>query len=498
MPATFKSYLRKLQLRLDTVIELERDSRYILLFLFSLAGFLIVTLLVRDKLLFNSLERPVFDWFNGWPPGLHLLLYIITQLGTLGAVVLWGGLGWYLINRRGGITVGAAGVIGWLVAKAAKAWVHRGRPAVLLPHVHLFGHGFSGYGFPSGHSTVSAACAAALYYQVPRRWRKYPLAAVLLVGISRLYLGAHLPFDVLGGWLLGMAIGSLVVVAAGTSVERISPERLKTLLSQRGYHVRRVQFARVDARGSRPFFIDAGGHKYFAKIFGAPEHAADWLYKTYRHVRYKNLGGEEPFLKSKHNVEREILAMFWAAKAGARVTQVVDLVPLEQAWVLIQNRIDGSAMPGQTKIADASLADAWRQVEKLHKHRIAHRDLRAANLIIDRKGQVWVTDFGFAELAAPKRRIYIDRAELLVSLAMVVGPQRAVKAALKIVSKKELKHSLPYLQKAALNFETIKQVTQNPSVLKDLKRLLIKELNVKYPIKEANLVRFSLRKLIWP
>ncbi|MCI6019315.1 MAG: phosphatase PAP2 family protein [Clostridiales bacterium] len=63
-----------------------------------------------------------------------------------------------------------------------------------------------GYSFPSGHSTA----AAALYGSIARFMKKWfwlipAIVLPLLVGISRIVVGAHYPTDVLGGWILGAA-----------------------------------------------------------------------------------------------------------------------------------------------------------------------------------------------------------------------------------------------------------------------------------------------------
>ena len=69
---------------------------------------------------------------------------------------------------------------------------------------------------------------------------------------------------------------------------------------------------------------------------------------------------------------------------------------------------------------------SWRasgqQIAVLRGHRIAHRDLRLANLFLDDDGDVWLIDFGFAELAASDLLLATDLAELLTSLSLLVGP----------------------------------------------------------------------------
>jgi tRNA A-37 threonylcarbamoyl transferase component Bud32 len=70
--------------------------------------------------------------------------------------------------------------------------------------------------------------------------------------------------------------------------------------------------------------------------------------------------------------------------------------------VLVTRLIHGESL-GQSgqALGDDQLKDAWEQVARLHAARIAHRDLRRANIVIDDDGRPWIVDFGFAEAARP-------------------------------------------------------------------------------------------------
>lgn len=85
----------------------------------------------------------------------------------------------------------------------AKAFFRRDRPLETLLHE-------PNYSFPSGHASGSMAFAVAVIILLwPSRWRWWAVIAgisfTLLVGVSRIYLGAHYPSDVLGGWMASLA-----------------------------------------------------------------------------------------------------------------------------------------------------------------------------------------------------------------------------------------------------------------------------------------------------
>lgn len=91
--------------------------------------------------------------------------------------------------------------LSWLL----KALVNRPRPMLWPRLVQDYGASF-----PSGHSVYAAAFACVFIILSWRtRWRGIVLvlavAWMLLMGLSRVYLGVHFPSDVLGGWALGWA-----------------------------------------------------------------------------------------------------------------------------------------------------------------------------------------------------------------------------------------------------------------------------------------------------
>ncbi len=475
-----------------------RDTRYVFVMFFAVVVLLLSTLQAIDAGLFDSIERPIFDSVNSLPKVFDGVMYAVTQLGGAGSLLFWMAGAWFLINRRAAYIVGASGITGWYFAKIFKSIIGRGRPEALLDTLNLFADKqLGGFGFPSGHSTFVAACATVLYYQVERRYRKYLLFAVLAVGISRMYLGAHFPLDVIGGWALGAFIGSLICLIFGVSSKQLSAVQIKMGLKAKGYPMRHVNFADVDARGSRPVFMQGdNGKEYFGKIFGVQEHAADWLFKMYRFFRYKNLQAEEPYLSSRRNIELESFATLWASRAGVRVPKLVDLVKIRSSWLLILEKLDMKSLADHKKIKQTTLVDAWAQVSKLHQSNMAHRDLRAANLMVAKNGEIWIIDFGFAEIAPRKQRQYMDIAELLMSMSLVVGVNRTVDAVFEEIEPEKILRSIPYLQREVFSGATAKSLKSQKHLLDELKVDISSRLAIEEDIDDANIVRFNAKKLI--
>ncbi len=91
-----------------------------------------------------------------------------------------------------------------------KGWVERPRPSPDLVAVHEHASGFS---FPSGHAVGTTALFGLLFFLIPSvvPWRalRWTLQAgcllmVVAAGPARIYVGAHWPSDVLGGYLLAL------------------------------------------------------------------------------------------------------------------------------------------------------------------------------------------------------------------------------------------------------------------------------------------------------
>ncbi len=112
----------------------------------------------------------------------------------------------------------------WLVVELVKFLIHRSRPFIKLVQTRIVGFRPSGRSFPSGHTSQAFFMATLMVrYFHPSVWVVFLVyATALLVGLTRMYVGAHYPRDVLAGAILGSAWGLLGVIIDGYVLKGIA------------------------------------------------------------------------------------------------------------------------------------------------------------------------------------------------------------------------------------------------------------------------------------
>ena len=120
--------------------------------------------------------------------------------------------------------VGAVILLAESGSGALKNWADRDRPPLSNPEPEPLVDLPATYSFPSGHATVSFACATVLALAVPRL--RLPLFALAtLIAFSRVYVGVHYPFDVLAGAALG--VGTAIALRMLAAALRRSASRTR-------------------------------------------------------------------------------------------------------------------------------------------------------------------------------------------------------------------------------------------------------------------------------
>ena len=160
-------------------------------------------------------ETTVFRVLNGTTVLPFVAVWVVMQLGNVTVVPVSAAVAGYLRRWRLAGELLIAGLGTYVAAKVVKGIWPRGRPDGLLVDVVIRGEEALGRGFVSGHAATLTALAVVAWPALGRRGRVAVAFVVVLACLSRVYVGAHLPLDVVGGAGLGLAIAGLVRLLLG-------------------------------------------------------------------------------------------------------------------------------------------------------------------------------------------------------------------------------------------------------------------------------------------
>src|SRR5690242_1842253 len=316
---------------------------------------------------------------------------------------------------------------------------------------------------------AAVACTVAAAPWLTRPWRRTAWILLWLAAVVRLITGTASPVEVVLAFAAGVTVGAGVLVLFGVPDRRIGPAEIAVALGSAGLPVTRVDPAPVEAKGSRPFTAVAeDGTPLFIKVLGSDQRDADLLYRAYRFLRLRDIGDTRPAASLIQAAEHQALVAVMAGRAGVAVPAVRQVVKsADGSALLAMDRVGGSSLdliPVQ-RISDTMIRELCQQVGGLHRARIAHRSLRAANVVVDGSARPWIVDFSFSELGATQRQIALDVAELLASLAVIAGPDRAVAGAVAVIGRGGLAAAVPLLQPLALSAGTRRAIARHDGLL---------------------------------
>lgn len=163
------------------------------------------------------IDNRVFLFINLWgfrPKWLDRAMWVITQIGG-GWTALLLASGLYLARQANlalELTLGTLSLA--LLVEVLKELTNQARPYLIHAEARVIGWRAPGRSFPSGHTAQAFFLMTMLNFQ----WQATLPVTILLyttavaVGITRMYVGAHFPRDVVGGSILGMAWGIFFIL----------------------------------------------------------------------------------------------------------------------------------------------------------------------------------------------------------------------------------------------------------------------------------------------
>jgi glycosyltransferase 2 family protein len=175
----------------------------------GVAGLVLSGLAVHEHSI-GRREAAVFRLVNELPDAIYPPVWVLMQSGNLFAGPIAGAVAGLAGRPRLGLRLALGGVTSWALSKAIKRVYRRPRPNGLIPAVHDRGREATGLGYVSGHAGVAVALGVAASTELGPLGRAGALLVPPLVGLSRIYVGAHLPLDTVGGAAMGLAVEATV------------------------------------------------------------------------------------------------------------------------------------------------------------------------------------------------------------------------------------------------------------------------------------------------
>ena len=443
----------------------------------------------------RSASADLVQFFTSLPQPARYALVGVAQIAivVVPAIVI----GWLAARRQLaeiGSVVGA-GIAAALVMWALTGWLDRVVPPQVIDD--LPSNSIASSSFPStSYLAAMVAGATVISPLLPKMWRIAAWVVVWLTIIVRVVTAVQAPVNIAVTFALGGVIGSAVLVAFGSPIRRPGASTLRDVLAESGYAVHDLRDETL-MTGRRPYVGTGEDGPIVVVYVDHDDRDAALLSQLIRAVRVQSVDVDTLSVQPDRRVAHQGLVTAMARRAEVRTPDVVAVAPggghgaviaLEAATGVPIGDVDEPAL-----ISDAALVDAWRQLDRLHAARIAHRSLTRQHIYVD-DDEVMLVDLEFARLSASNDQLAVDAAEMLVSTALVVGVDRALDAATSS-ARSTLERALAFIQPAALPAATRRAVRKDKELLEAIRSGLQARLEVP-PVELEQLDRISVAKIV--
>ncbi|WP_217167547.1 lysylphosphatidylglycerol synthase transmembrane domain-containing protein [Streptomyces sp. AC512_CC834] len=296
------------------------------------------------------------------------------------------------------------------------------------------------------------------------RWRAVLWIVLLLDAFSMLVTGYTTPFSIILTVLIGWTVAYGTLYAVGSPNVRPTGRTLMAGLRHVGF--RPVTAARQEAppdnaetgdRGRRYFVTLEDGRPLDVTVVDREQQAQGFFYRAWRNLTLRGFATRSSLPSLRQALEQEALLAYAAIGAGANAPKLIATSELgPDAVMLVYEHTGGRSLDSlaDEEITDDLLRDTWEQVRALQSRRIAHRRLVGDAILVDRSGTVILTDLRIGEIAAGDLLLRMDISQLLVTLGLRVGAERAVASAVGVLGPDTVADCLPMLQPIALSRST--------------------------------------------
>lgn len=295
------------------------------------------------------------------------------------------------------------------------------------------------------------------------RWRAVLWMVLTLDAFSMLVTGYTTPFSIILTVLIGWTVAYGTLYAVGSPNVRPTGQTLMAGLRTVGFHP--AGAAREEApetaengdRGRRYFVTLEDGPPLDVTVVDREQQAQGFFYRVWRNLTLRGFATRSSLQSLRQALEQEALLAYAAIAAGANAPKLIATSELgPDAVMLVYEHTGGRTLESlaEDEITDELLRNTWRQVQALQSRRIAHRRLAGDAILVDRSGSVILTDLRGGEIAASTLLLRMDVAQLVTTLGLLAGAERAVASGVEILGPDAVADCLPMLQPIALTRST--------------------------------------------
>ena len=304
---------------------------------------------------------------------------------------------------------------------------------------------------------------------------------------------AGIGLSILTGWAVGVAVR----YALGTPTTRPSGVQVGATLAAAGVPVSVLRAQDVTDVGRRYLGVtDPDRATVEVYVLDRDLEGAGLAQAIWRSLRLRESASSG--FNMRRSLEQRALMSYAAQNAGAPTPPLLAAREIgPDSSLLAYARAEGQTFNTLVpeEISDDALDNSWRGVAKLRAAGIAHRRLTADHLLLQADDQVTILAIGEGSIAAGDVALRIDLAELLCTQALLVGADRAIASARRVIGTDTLTQALPVLQPVALSPSTKRAVRKNKQLLIDLRDQLI-EIRPDAEVEHIELERIKPRTLL--
>jgi len=362
----------------------------------------------------------------------RVLLQLISWAGGIGLLVLLVVKGVDLVLRSRS----------WQLFEAVIAAGIGALLALLLQRLVLDGHlgavlGAMTKGLPNGDRSEpldGLIVASIAFFTVSGVGGRAILRRAAVVFVGSAILAGFLSGDVTAlalsvSALLGWSVGLAARIAWGVASNRPPGEAIAAALIGCGLDITLLELVDPGPSAIRRYAGSGPAGFLDIRVLDRDTFGTAASRRLLRRVRLRGPSARGPSLTVRGAVEHHALIAMAVAKAGVRAPELLAAAEVGPfAAVLAFRPAEGLPLgrAGTKELSDADLAAFWQLLNLLQRARIAHRGLSLDNLLLDERGGASLRATGSGDIAAADLSLRIDVAQLLTTLALLVGPERAV------------------------------------------------------------------------